>query len=109
MKSEAFEVVRGSGNVFRDLGHASPDVEQLKAILAAEIIKMLDREELSVRGAHTRTGIAAADFSRIRNANIGRFTVDRLMTVLGRLDQRVDVNVKVRPNVKRALPVPSHR
>ena len=45
MKSEAIELVRGSGNVFRDLGHASPDVEQLKAILAAEIIKMLDRKE----------------------------------------------------------------
>ena len=55
------------------------------------------------------TGIAAADFSRIRNANIGRFTVDRLMTVLGRLDQRVDVKVKVRPNVKRAIPVSCHR
>ena len=30
------------------------------------------------------------------------------MTVLGRLDQRVDVNVKVRPNVKRAIPVLSY-
>jgi predicted XRE-type DNA-binding protein len=96
MKSEAFEVVRGSGNVFRDLGHASPDVEQLKAILAAEIIKMLDREELSVRGAHTRTGIAAADFSRIRNADLGRFTLDRLMSIINRLGSRVEVRVKVR-------------
>ena len=34
MKYERIDVVRGSGNVFRDLGHASPDVEQLKAILA---------------------------------------------------------------------------
>jgi predicted XRE-type DNA-binding protein len=96
MKSEAFEVVRGSGSVFRDLGHASPDVEQLKAILAAEIIKMLDREELSVRGAHTRTGIAAADFSRIRNADLGRFTLDRLMSIINRLGSRVEVRVKVR-------------
>ena len=38
MNSETIEIVRGSGNVFRDLGHASADVEQLKAILAAEII-----------------------------------------------------------------------
>ena len=49
------------------------------------------------------TGIAAADFSRIRNANLGRFTIDRLMTVLGRLDRRVDVNVKVRSNMKRGV------
>ena len=55
-------VVRGSGNAFRDLGHKNADTEQIKAILAAEIIKVLDREELSVRGANGRTGIAAADF-----------------------------------------------
>ena len=55
MKSEEIEVVRGSGNVFRDLGHASPDVEQLKAVLAAEIIKMLDRQGISVRAAHAQT------------------------------------------------------
>jgi len=60
MKSKQMEVVRGSGNVFRDFGHEQADVEQFKAILAVEIIKMLDREGLSVRGAHSRTGIAAA-------------------------------------------------
>ena len=96
MKSEAIEVIRGSGNVFRDLGHASPDVEQLKAILAAEIIKMLDRQGLSVRGAHARTGIAAADFSRIRNADLDRFSLDRLMSIINRLGSRVEVRVKVR-------------
>jgi predicted XRE-type DNA-binding protein len=96
MKSEIIEIVRGSGNVFRDLGHASPDVEQLKAILAAEIIKMLDRQSLSVRAAHARTGVAAADFSRIRNAGLSRFTLDRLVSIINRLGSRVEVRVKVR-------------
>src|SRR5260370_6399250 len=79
MKAEKLEVVRGSGNVFRVLRHENADVEQFKAILAAEIIKALDREGLSVRAAHSRTGTAAADFWRIRNADLGRFTSDRLM------------------------------
>jgi predicted XRE-type DNA-binding protein len=96
MKSEELEVVRGSGNVFRDLGHANADAEQFKAILAAEIIKVLDRDRLTVRAAHGRTGIAAADFSRIRNANLGRFTVDRLMPILNRLGSRIEVKIKVR-------------
>ncbi len=72
MKREPLEVVGGSGNVFRDLGHENADVAQLKAILAVEIIRALDREGLSVRAAQSRTGIAAADFSRIRNADLGR-------------------------------------
>lgn len=93
---EEIELVRGSGNVFRDLGHPDADAAQFKAILAAEIIKVLERERLTVRAAHARTGIAAADFSRIRNADLGRFTVDRLMSVLNRLGARVEVKVKVR-------------
>ena len=96
MKKETLEVVRGSGNVFRDLGHGNADVAQFKAILAAEIIKELDRAHLTVRAAQMRTGIAAADFSRVRNADLGRFTVDRLMSIINRLGARVEVKVKVR-------------
>jgi len=71
-------------------------VEQFKAILAAEIIKALERDELTVRAAQERTGIAAADFSRIRNASLGRFTVDRLMSIINELGSRVEVRVRVR-------------
>jgi predicted XRE-type DNA-binding protein len=95
VKSETLELVRGTGNVFRDLGHKNSDVEQFKSILAAEIIKTLDRDKLTVRAAHARTGIAAADFSRIRTADLGRFTVDRLMSILNRLGSRVEVKVRV--------------
>ena len=98
MRKEKLEIVRGSGNVFRDLGHQSADVEQFKAILAAEIIKVLDRDGLSVRGAHAVTSVAAADFSRIRNADLSRFTVDRLMSIINRLGSRVDVRIKIRRN-----------
>ena len=96
-REEKLEAVRGSGNVFWDLGHKNADTEQFKAILAAEIIKALDRERLTVRAAHALTGIAAADFSRIRNADLGRFTADRLIAVLNRLGSRVEVKVRVRP------------
>ena len=96
MKRKKLEVVKGSRNVFRDLRHKNADADQLKAILGTEIIEALDREGLSVRGAQGRTGIAAADFSRIRNADLGRFTVDRLMSIISRLGSRVEVRIKVR-------------
>ena len=89
MKGERLEVTRGSGNVFRDLEHENANLQQLKAILAAAIIKALDGDGLSVRAAHSRTGIVAADFSRIRNAKLGRFTVDHQPA-------RITVEVKVR-------------
>lgn len=91
------EIARGSGNVFSDLKHKNADAERFKAILAAKIIKAVDRERLSVRAAHQRTGIAAADFSCIRNADLGRFTVDRLISILNLLGSRVEVKIRVHP------------
>lgn len=93
MSDDDFELVRGSGNVFRDLGMPNAEIEQLKAILAARIISVLDEEGLSVRRAHERTGFAAADFSRVRNAKLGRFTIDRLLAMLGKLGEEVEVDV----------------
>jgi predicted XRE-type DNA-binding protein len=105
---EPLELVRGSGNVYRDLGHEDGDVKQFKALLAAEIIKQLDAERLTVREAHARTGIAAADFSRIRNADLARFTLDRLVGILNRLGVQLEVKLKARPAPRRAT-VPASR
>ncbi len=95
--TEKLETIRGSGNVFADLGLANSDVEQTKALLAAEIIRILDEEGLSVRAAEKRTGVAYTDFSRIRNVDLDRFTIDRLMKILNSLGQRVDVQLSVKP------------
>jgi predicted XRE-type DNA-binding protein len=94
--SEDIELVRGSGNIFRDFGIQNADAEQLRAILAAQIICALDERNMTVRQAESLTGIAAADFSRIRRARLDRFTIDRLMTILSRLDRKVEVTVTVR-------------
>jgi predicted XRE-type DNA-binding protein len=50
-----------------------------------------------------RTGIAAADFSRIRNADLSRFTLDRLVGIINRLGARVEVKVKVKPVARVAI------
>lgn len=91
------EVIRGSGNVFRDFGYPDADVRQAKALLAAQIMRVLDEEGLSTRQAEARTGIAHSEFVRIRKVNLARFTFDRLVTILGRLGQEVEVSVNVHP------------
>lgn len=97
MKPEKLELVRGSGNVFRDLGRDKADLEQLKAVLAADVIKILDREELASRAAQVRAGFAAEEFSRIGKADLGMFTSDRLVSILNGLGFGVDLQVRVRP------------
>ncbi len=78
MGDDDMELVHGSGNVFRDLGHPNPEIEQLKVILAAKIIGVLDDQRLTVRQSHEITGFAAADFSRVRQAKLARFTIRRV-------------------------------
>ncbi|MEO7247774.1 MAG: XRE family transcriptional regulator [Novosphingobium sp.] len=88
-------MVRGSGNVFADLALPDPELEQLRAILAAEISKALTADKLTVRAAAELTGVAAADFSRIRQVRLKGFTVDRMMTILDRLNRQVKVSISV--------------
>lgn len=91
------ELIRGSGNVFRDFGDPVADIKQAKAILAARIIAVLDERKLTVRKAASVTGFAAADFSRVRGADLGRFTLDRLIRMLSSLDDTLEVTVRIAP------------
>ena len=97
MSESDMDLVEGSGNVFRDFGDPDADIKQAKAILAARIIAILDERRLTVRGAAALTGFAAADFSRIRNASLGRFTLDRMMRMVAALDGGLQVTLQVEP------------
>jgi predicted XRE-type DNA-binding protein len=94
--SKDMELVRGSGNVLADLGDPDAETRQLKAQLAAEIITTLDRLGLTVRAAATLTKVDPADIQRIRNADLSRFTLDRLIRVAYRLGRRVELKVTAR-------------
>jgi predicted XRE-type DNA-binding protein len=106
--TDEIEVVRGSGNIFEDLGMADADVRQAKALMAAEIIKILDNDDLSTRQAEARTGISHSEFSRIRRVNLKRFTIDRLMQILHKLGRDVEVSVVVRKARQNAIENAAH-
>jgi predicted XRE-type DNA-binding protein len=101
MTDDPIEIVDGSGNVFRDFGYPDADVRQAKALLGTEIMKILDEEALTTRQAEARTGVSHSEFSRIRQAKFGRFTIDRLMGILARLGQEVELSVNVHPRLER--------
>ncbi|CAA9892223.1 XRE family transcriptional regulator [Candidatus Methylobacter favarea] len=97
MKNDDMELVRGSGNVFTDFGHPNAGLEQARAIIAAKIISILDDRSLTSREAEKQTGVSHSEFSRIRNAQLRRFTLDRMIGILGKLDEDVEVSVTFRP------------
>lgn len=93
MTDDDLELVRGSGNVYRDFGRPDAGLAQARAVVAAEIIKTLDERGLSTREAERLTGVAHSEFSRIRNARLSRFTLDRMIEILGRLDGTLEVGL----------------
>ncbi len=63
----------------------------------------MDREQLSTRQAEAKTGVNHSEFSRIRQAKLDRFTIDRLISILIRLGQNVEFNIVTKPQNKSSL------
>jgi predicted XRE-type DNA-binding protein len=97
MNADDSQLVRGSGNAFRDFGIPNADLEQARAVLAAKIVNVLDGQKLTARAAEKLTGVAHTDLSRIRNAKLDRFTLDRMISILGKLDADVEISIDIRP------------
>jgi predicted XRE-type DNA-binding protein len=102
MSENEQELVRGSGNVYRDLGRPDAGLAQARAVTAAKIIRILDERGLSLRDAENLTGVARSEFSRIRNTQLRRFTLDRLIGILGKLDKDVELTVTFKPRKRGA-------
>lgn len=106
--NDEMKLIRGSGNLFRDFGDPDADVLQTKALLAAEIIGILNDQHLSTRQAAKITGVDQSEFVRIRKPYLKRFTIDRLITILNKFDQQVEVDITVVNRTPHNEPAPAH-
>lgn len=68
-------------------------LEKARADVCSKIIQILDHKKLSTRDAEKLTGISHTEFSRIRNAKLQRFTLDRLIIILGKLDPQLEISI----------------
>lgn len=96
-KEDKIDLVRGSGNIFADFGDPDAQTKQLKAQMAADIIRTLDKHGLTVRAGAKLAHVDPADIQRIRSADLSRFTIDRLVRIayrLGRKPQMKMTNVR---------------
>lgn len=96
MSSEK-KVTVGSGNIFADLGFANPEEELLKAKLVREIRAIIKRRKLTQAKAAAMLGLKQPDVSALVTGRVDKFSIDRLVRCLGRLDYKVDVVVRPRP------------
>ena len=65
----------------------------MKQQVARRIVATLEDRHLTARAGATAAGIDAADVQRIRNEDLTRFTLDRLIRIAGRLGYRFEITV----------------
>jgi predicted XRE-type DNA-binding protein len=97
MADDDFEIVWRGGNVFRDLGLPNADIEQAKADLGAAVLRAQREQGLTNAAAAKKAGVDVGDISRIRNCDLDRFTIDRLMRIVSRLDPQIRMVVAMAP------------
>ena len=82
-----------SGNVFRDLGLRNADELLAKAELSIVLRRAIKQRGLNQRAAAAILGVAPSDVSDLVRGELKRFSYERLIRFLIRLD--VDVSIRV--------------
>jgi len=83
----------GSGNVFADLGFKDADRLLARAQIGYHVFKILEQKKLKQREISGILGIAQPDVSHLMNGHFSRFTTDKLLDFLKRLDRKVTIEV----------------
>jgi predicted XRE-type DNA-binding protein len=95
-------IVRGSGNVFADLGFADAEERQTKLRLAHALNSVIAARRLTQTAAAARLGLNQPKVSALRNYKLEGFSVERLMTLLNALDQDVEIVIRKKPRSRPA-------
>ena len=92
-KRRPIEFEEGSGNVFADLGLKDSDQLMARAHIGYHVFKILEDKDLKQREIADVLGIAQPDVSHLMNGHSSRFTTDKLLDFLKRLDRKVTIEV----------------
>lgn len=106
MKKERIE--RGSGNVFADIGFKDSDEMLTKAHLTHQIYKIVSKRGLKQKEAADILGLKQPDVSALMNGKFLDFSVDRLLQLLVRLNQEVEIVIRPAPKGKESAGIQVH-
>jgi predicted XRE-type DNA-binding protein len=98
--SDPKKATASNGNIFADLGFANPEEERLKARLVRDIRGIIKRRKLTQTKAADILGLKQPDVSALVTGRVGKFSIDRLVRCLDRMDYKVDVVVRHKPRPK---------
>lgn len=83
----------GSGNIFADLGLKDADTLMTRTALGIQVMKTIKESGFSQQEAGKRLGLTQPDVSAIMRATFRRFSQERLIRLLNKLEQKVTIHV----------------
>lgn len=93
--SEDMHVERSSGNVFADLGLPNPEEHLVKASIALAIARTIRERGLTQAQAGAILDLAQPKVSNLVRGDLDKFSMDRLMRYMRKLDY--DVTIRFKP------------
>jgi len=102
MKSGGETIIRGTGNVFADLGYAGADERQTRLRLALAVNRVIARRKLTQAASAVKLGVNQPKISALAHYKLDGFSVGRLMIFLTALDQDVETIIKNKPRSQAA-------
>jgi predicted XRE-type DNA-binding protein len=90
-KQEASDFTRKTGNVFAQLGRPNADELLRKARVVNVVNDVIKRRGLTQGAAAELADMDQADISRLANGKVGRFSLDRLLTIVDRLGIEIGI------------------
>ena len=94
-----------SGNVFEDLGLPAPDERLAKAKLAYKINRLISDRGMTQNEAANFLGIRRSKMTELRNGRLQGFTIDSLFSLLGKLDQCIEIRVRPKSDTQGTIEV----
>src|SRR6476660_952867 len=94
-------VIRGTGNVFADLGFPEAADRQARLRLAYALNQELEARKISQADAAKVLGVTQPKVSALRRYKLEGFSVERLMNLLTALDQDVEIVIRRKPRSRK--------
>ena len=99
---ERTKFVRGSGNVFADIGLANAEEHLLKAELVSKLDDLIKDRKLTQTAAARVLDVGQPDLSKILRGHFDDVSVARLLRFLSAFDQKVEIVVTPMPKGRKA-------
>lgn len=95
--STEIQVTPSSGNVFADLNLPNPEERLVKATIAIAIGGLIEKRGLTQEEAGTILGLPQSSVSNLVRGRLEKFTIDRLLRYMRKLDYDVTISFSPKP------------